>query len=86
MEARTTGDYRVPFLLRHSSDNHLCDDNAKRWSFWYEYVMDKKNIHIYEARMVFRLPRKPNEKMYILWTYFIRLTGSSCSIRRPFNF
>ena len=47
MKLETTGDYHVTFLSRHPSDNHLCDDNARWWPLWYEYILDEKNILVY---------------------------------------
>ena len=49
MESETTGDYHVTFLLRHPSDNNLYDDEARWWSLWYEYVLDKNNVPVYGA-------------------------------------
>ena len=42
MKAQKTGGYHVTFLSCHPCDNYLCDDNARWWPLWYEYIMDKK--------------------------------------------
>ena len=52
------------FLLRHPSDNHLCQDNARWWPLWYEYFLNEKNIPVYEARI---LPWKIYINLMKLW-------------------
>ena len=48
--------------------------------------MDKKNIPVYGARILFWIIRTPNDKTYIRWTDSIYLTTSLCYTRGPFNF
>ena len=48
--------------------------------------MNKKNIPVYGARILFGTARKPNDKNYIIWTDSIHLTDSSCYIHGLFNF
>ena len=48
--------------------------------------MNKKNIPVYGARILFGPIRKPNDKNYIIWTDSIHLTDSSCYIHGLFNF
>ena len=62
MKPETTDDYHVIFLSHHPSDNHLCDDNTRWWSSWYEYVVDENNIPVYGSRILLGPNRKPNLK------------------------
>ena len=66
MNPRKTEDYHVTFLSRHTSALHLCDENCRWWSLWYEYVLDKDNIHVYGTRILLGPNRKPNLKKCIL--------------------
>ena len=86
LDSLTTGDYHVTFLSRHPSDNTLCDDAARWWPLWYEYVLDKINVPVYGARILFGPTRKLDLKKYILWTDSIHLTDPSCFLHGPFNF
>ena len=86
MNPRKTGDYHVTFLSRHTSGLHLCDDNSRWWPLWYEYVLDKDNIPVYESRILLGPNRKPNLKKYILWIDSVQLIDSSCYIHGSFNF
>ena len=86
MDPRKTGDHHVTFLFRHTSGLHLCGDNSRWWSLWYEYVLDKDHIPVYGSRILLGPNRKPNLKKYIFWTDSIHLTDSSCYIQGPFNF
>ena len=86
MNPRKTGDYYVTFLSRHTSDLHLCDDNSRWWPIWYEYVLDKDNIPVYESRILLGPNRKPNLKKFILWIDSVQLIDSSCYIHGSFNF
>ena len=54
MKLETTGDYHVTCLSRHPLDNYLCDDNARWWPLWYEYILVDNNIHVYESRILIR--------------------------------
>ena len=67
MNPRKTGDYHGTFLSRHTSDLHLCDDNYRWWSLWYELFLDKDNIPVYRSRILLETNRKSNLKKYILW-------------------
>ena len=80
IEPRTTGNNYITFLSRHPFDNHLCGYNVRWWPLCYEYAIDKNNIHIYGARILFKRNRKPNTKGYILWKVYINLTDPSCYI------
>ena len=73
-------------LSRNPSDNTLCDDAARWWPLWYEYVLDKINVPVYGARILFGPTRKLDLKKYILWTDSIHLTDPSCFLHGPFNF
>ena len=86
LDSETTGDYHVTFLSRHPSDNTLCDDAARWWPLWYEYVLDKNNVPVYGARILFGPTRKPDLKKYILWTDSIHLTDPSCFLHGRFSF
>ena len=77
MNSRTTGNYHVTFVSRHTSDNHLCDDTSYWWPLWYEYVIDKNDIPVYRSRIVLGPNRKLNIKKYIIWTDSVHLTDSS---------
>ena len=82
----TTGGHHVTFLSRHPDDNHLCDDVARWWPEWHEYLLNDDNIPVYGSRMLFKPNRKPNLAKYMLWTDSIHLSDSSCFIHGPFNF
>ena len=86
MDPRKTGDHHVTFLFRHTSGLHLCGDNSRWWSLWYEYVLDKDNIHVYGSRILLEPNLKPNLKKYILSTDSVHLIDSSCYIHGPFHF
>ena len=74
------------FVSRHPSDNTLCNDAARWWQLWYEYVLDKNNVPVYGARILFEPTRKPDLKKYVLWTDSIHLTDSSYFLHEPLNF
>ena len=60
LDPETTADYHVPFLSRHPSDNNLCDDETRWWPLWYDYVLDKDDVPVYGARILFGPTRKPD--------------------------
>ena len=86
MESETIGDYHVNLLSRHPSHYTLCDDEARWWPSWYEFVSDKDNVLVYGARLLFGPTRKPDLKKYTLWTDSIHLTDPSCFLYGPFDF
>ena len=73
------------FSSRHPSDNTLCDDEARWWPLWYEYVLDKDHVLVYRARILLRPARKPDLKKNILWTDSIHLIDPSCFLHEPFD-
>ena len=46
MKLKTTGGYHIICLSRHPLDNYLCDENARWWLLWYEYILVDNNIHV----------------------------------------
>ena len=86
MDSKTTGDYHVTFLSRHPDDGKLCDDKARWWPLWYEYVNNLDNVPVYGARILLGPKRKPDPDKYILWTDSIHLIVTSCYLHGHFNF
>ena len=80
-----TGICYCHFYLKHPSDRHEPDHNARWWPEWHVYETKNDNIIEYGTSVLFPPTRTPDPKKYIAWADTIPLCNPSTYILGPFD-